>query len=303
MEKTNFINRNKAINKELVFNLPSGRKISYTIYGALEGRPVFAFHGTPGSRIWFTEDDEESKLQNIKLITVDRPGYGLSTPVKGRSIIDFADDINALADHLNINKYAVLGISGGSVYSLACAYRSPDRVIKATSISSIVPFINGRPPKEMCSENRNAFFLAKYLPFLAKWILNGSRKMIAKDPDKYIHHVQNQVDHLCSSDREFIQKEEAGNIILNTMKEAFRQSVHEAATEPSLLSKPWGFEPKDIQIPVEIWHGIDDTLTPIDPVKNYYEGKKNFICHFIEDKGHFMDADKDIWKEILLRAT
>ncbi|MCX2743258.1 alpha/beta hydrolase [Mangrovivirga sp. M17] len=302
MEKTEKINRNKTINKNLIFNLPSGRKIGYAFYGAPNGSPVFAFHGTPGSRLWFTEDDDESKLQNIKLITVDRPGYGLSTPVKGRSILDFADDVNALADHLNIHKYAVLGISGGSVYSLACAYRSPDRVIKSSALSSIVPFINGRPPKQMCAENRSAFFLSKHFPFLSKWILNKGKKMISKDPDKYIHKVKSQVGHLCPSDRELIQKEEAGNIILINMKEATRQSANEGATEPSLLSKPWGFEPRNIQIPVEIWHGIDDTLTPIDPVKNYYPDKKNFNLHFLPGKGHFLDGHSDTWREILKNA-
>ena len=110
--------------------LSDGRNLSFTEYGDAQGCPIFAFHGLPGSRLWFNENDEVSNSLGIRLITVDRPGFGNSDPKPKRSFLDFSKDIEELCQQLSINSYSVLGISGGGVYAAACALQNSKAVHK-----------------------------------------------------------------------------------------------------------------------------------------------------------------------------
>lgn len=207
--------------REQTMKLPDGRLLGFAEYGAPEGDPVFLLHGTPGSHLWFAEDDPIAHEHGLRLIAVDRPGYGLSDPKKGRKILDFPADVAALADHLKLEKFAVLGTSGGSVYAAACGYALPERVQKVVMVSAVAPFENGKPPKEMCAQNRTAFFLSAKLPLVARLMFGYVRYLMRAKPEQYIQSVRDQVTHLCPSDREIIQRE--AEFVLLHMKEALRQ--------------------------------------------------------------------------------
>ena len=125
------------------------RKLAFIEYGDPDGFPIFALHGLPGSRIWFKDNDQISTELGIRLITVDRPGFGLSDPHSQRSYLQFADDLKTLALELSIDRFSVLGVSGGGVFAAAIAYQLPDKVNKAGLISTVAEFINGKPPKTM----------------------------------------------------------------------------------------------------------------------------------------------------------
>ena len=279
--------------------LPDGRQLGYAEYGKPDGFPVFLLHGTPGSRLWFSEDEPVAHTLGLRLIATDRPGYGLSTPKPGRSILGYPGDIEALADFLGIDRFSVIGTSGGSVYAAACAYALPERVAVAGLVASVHEFKDGQPPKNMCRENRSAFFLSRYFPWIVRYILNSGRKLMQTNPDKYIKTVQLQVNHLCASDQEILKRKDSGQHMLMHMREAFRQNVWEGAAEPALLARPWGFNCSEISVPVQVWHGMEDTLAPIEPVREMVEQISNCQAHFLEGKGHFLNADTRVWEQIL----
>lgn len=97
--------------------LKDGRHIGLCEYGDLEGFPVFFFHGTPGSRVMFLDDDPISKELGVRLICLDRPGFGLSTPQPDRTILDWAKDVLEVADHLGVHHFSVMGVSGGGAFA------------------------------------------------------------------------------------------------------------------------------------------------------------------------------------------
>ncbi|WP_152316047.1 alpha/beta fold hydrolase, partial [Mycobacterium tuberculosis] len=104
------------------------RRIGFAEFGAPQGRAVFWLHGTPGARRQIpTEARVYAEHHNIRLIGVDRPGIGASTPHQYETILAFADDLRTIADTLGIDKMAVVGLSGGGPYTLACAAGLPDR--------------------------------------------------------------------------------------------------------------------------------------------------------------------------------
>src|SRR5271166_5013261 len=85
--------------EDRLFQLPSGRKLSYGEFGAPRGIPVFGFHGTPGSRFMFRLVHEPAKRLGIRVIAPERPGFGLSTYQHNRTLADGAADIAVLANY------------------------------------------------------------------------------------------------------------------------------------------------------------------------------------------------------------
>ncbi len=120
------------------YKLPDGRELAYAEYGDVTGRPVFFFHGAPGSRLFHPPDDV-TRGAGVRLICVDRPGYGGSTFQPDRRILDWPKDVAALADRLGLDAFAVTGHSAGSPHTLACAYCLPDRVKAAAILCGVGP--------------------------------------------------------------------------------------------------------------------------------------------------------------------
>ncbi len=122
--------------------LPDGRKLSFAEYGAADGRPVLFCHGAPGSRWQVLPGMAEiAENQGLHLIVPERPGYGLSDALPGRTLTDWAGDAAALMDYLGIPQFGVLGYSLGGAYALACASALPERVSGVTLGASMAPNI------------------------------------------------------------------------------------------------------------------------------------------------------------------
>ncbi len=95
-----------------VMELPDGRELAWLEAGRPRGRPVFAFHGTPGSRRQVSFDEKSIAAAGVRMIAPDRPGYGLSSFHPRRSLVDWAADVSALADHLKLDSFTVVGRLG-----------------------------------------------------------------------------------------------------------------------------------------------------------------------------------------------
>ncbi len=107
--------------------LADGRTLAFSEWGEIGGRPVVLLHGMPGSRL-MCPDLDATEAGGVRLITIDRPGYGRSDPKIDRTLSEWVDDFVELADHLDLPPCPVVGWSSGGLYALACAYHLPDRV-------------------------------------------------------------------------------------------------------------------------------------------------------------------------------
>lgn len=289
--------------KDNTIILNDGRQLGYAEYGAKDGIPIFGLHGTPGSRIWFAYDDIELHAFKIRFITIDRPGYGLSDLHPQRNILDFTEDLIQLADFLGLDKFAVMGVSGGGIFSAATAFAFPDRVTRAGLISTVSPFEKGRAPKAMNRANRWSFRLARQWPGLLRYMLRQQKKLIDKRPVIYKSSAQKQVRHLSKSDQRILQEVEAVEALYVHLKEAYRMGVEGLIQETVLVTKEWGFDPSQIEVPVELWHGTDDTMAPIDPIQGLESKLKYVNTHYLQGKGHFLTEEPAIWKAILESMT
>ena len=100
--------------------LGDGRTLAYALWGDPDGETVMLFHGAPGSRL-FTPDPEITAEAGVRLITVDRPGYGGSDRLSVRQILDWPNDVLQLADLIEAPRFSVVAHSSGGPYALACA--------------------------------------------------------------------------------------------------------------------------------------------------------------------------------------
>ena len=286
--------------QENTMSLLDGRILAYSIYGDKNGYPLFLFHGTPGSRIWVLEEDSIAESLGFCIIATDRPGYGLSDPNGNRTILEYAADIAELADHLHHDRFSVLGISGGGAYAAAVSHALPTRVASCILVSTATPFQNGKPSKAMSKENRLAFFLTKHFPWILKIAMNAQKKLIDSNPEKYKETMKKGGRHLPEWDNKMLLADELIECSWLHSKEAFRQGVNEVIYETTLLTEDWGFELEEIKIPIKIWHGEKDTLSPVREVKAMEALFRDAESHYIEEGGHFLTESDDVWESILL---
>src|SRR5699024_9936853 len=149
--------------------LPDGRRLAYSEQGDPAGRPLLLLHGTPGSRLQRHPDGELARRAGVRLVTVDRPGFGLSDPAPGRSLLDWADDVTVLAAELGLERFSVAGVSGGGAFALACAQRLPARIERVLLVSCPAPPAPGsrtglRPAQRL------QFLLAARAPWLLRLV-------------------------------------------------------------------------------------------------------------------------------------
>jgi len=120
--------------------VPDGRNVAYAEWGDAGGAPVISLHGTPGCRLNRPREDEKLRAAGVRLITYDRPGYGASDRNAGRRVVDCVGDVAAIADALGIERFAVVGGSGGGPHALAVGAGLAERVTRVKCLVSIAPY-------------------------------------------------------------------------------------------------------------------------------------------------------------------
>ncbi|MGB9300944.1 MAG: alpha/beta fold hydrolase, partial [Anaerolineae bacterium] len=151
--------------------LPGGRTLGFAEYGDPSGRPVLFFPGTPSGRLFHHPDESIALSLGARVLTIDRPGYGLSDFQPGRTLLDWPSDVMALADALGIARFAAAGISGGAPYVAACAFRIPDRLTAAAIVSGLGPIDWQGAMEGMPSERRIGVKLGRGAPWLVRPLL------------------------------------------------------------------------------------------------------------------------------------
>ena len=282
----------------MLFKLSDGRIIAYEEYGEPGGKPLFFFHGTPGSRL-FRPPDAVTRRFDVRLICLDRPGYGGSTFQPKRQILDWPMDVADLADALGLERFAVAGHSGGGPYALACAARLPERVTTAAVLSGAGPVDAPHAADGLTFLHWLAFKIGHYTPwlltrFLVWWFFRKS----AKDPARAIDIDQRDRS---GADDEVLKIPGVRENCIASDIEAYRQGLTAFAWEVRLLTRPWGFGLNEIKIPVYLWHGTVDDFTTMGMAKNMAKQIPNCKAFFYEGEGHMLLIPR--WEEILNRVV
>jgi len=267
--------------------LPDGRVLGYAEAGDPKGRPLFLFHGLNSSRLEVHIAHEKMKKAGIRVIGTDRPGIGLSTFQDERQILDFVDDIIYLADKLHIDDFAVMGISAGTPYALACVYKIPQRILFCSIISGIAPVFEFGTEK-MLRENRIFIFIAQTIPWFVRpvfWYLEGRFSQDDAKADQFLENILVSLDDV---DKKLVENESSRKMLLDTFRESYRQGSKGVACDGILtFGKPWGFLPEEIDIsPIFLWHGEKDLAVPVSMVEAMAEKISGAVFKVYPNEGH-----------------
>jgi pimeloyl-ACP methyl ester carboxylesterase len=242
-----------------VVTTPGGRKLAVEVTGAPDGLPVFLLHGTPGSRRGPKPRGIVLYRMGIRLICYDRPGYGDSDRHEGRSVADVAGDVRAIADRLGIERFAVVGRSGGGPHALACAALLPDRVTRAAVLVSLAPAdAHGLDwDQGMADLNVEEFRSvdadgSAYAAQLAQ--------QTSQDPESLVAHLR---DALCEMDHRVVDDRAIRRLLTDSYREATRRGPGGWIDDVTAFRKSWGFDLSCIEVPVRLWHGDADTFSPV----------------------------------------
>src|SRR4051794_23295138 len=125
---------------EGAIKIRNGRKMGFAEFGVPGGRPIVWFHGTPGARRQLPEAARlAARVEGVRFVLVDRPGTGFSTNHLYDNVLDFVDDLRIVLNELDIDRVAVVGLSGGGPYALAAGFGMPDRVAAVGVLGGVAP--------------------------------------------------------------------------------------------------------------------------------------------------------------------
>ena len=238
------------------------RQIGFAEFGDPQGRAIFWLHGTPGARRQIPmEARVYAEKRQIRLIGIDRPGIGSSTPHQYDTVFAFADDLRTMADILGIDQMEVIGLSGGGPYTLACAAGMPDRVVAAGVIGGVAPTTG---PDAIAGGVMGSVGL-RVAPLLQ--VAGGPIGLAASVLIRLVRPLASPAADLYGrvspeADRRLLALPEIKAMFLDDLLHGSRKQLSAPLADVLLFSRDWGFRVSDIEVPVRWWHGDADHIVP-----------------------------------------
>nr|WP_243710467.1 alpha/beta hydrolase [Micromonospora sp. KC213] len=242
--------------------------MAYEVTGAPDGFPVFLMHGTPGSRRGPKPRSIVLYRMGVRLIAYDRPGYGDSERREGRDVADAARDVEAIADQLDLARFAIAGRSGGGPHALACAADGAlrDRVARVAVLVSFAPADAARLDwfAGMNGDNVRGFG-GRDDHDTATMIAQIRRRAarVVEDPRFLLEELMVQMS---AADRRAVNDAALRRLIADTYEEALRAGPYGWIDDVLALRRSWKFDLAAIdtaRTPVRLWHGAEDTFAPV----------------------------------------
>ena len=263
--------------------LKDGRKLGYAEFGTPSGEPVFMFHGFPGSRLDAAMGESVGASQDVRLIAIDRPGFGLSDFKPHRTIADWPADVVELADALGIDRFCAMGISGGGPYAAACARFIPDRLNSVAIVAGVGPFQAPGAKQGMMLANRILFSVSAYVPRFVGYVMTKMLKRMLRDPEEFVRRMGSALPEV---DRVVMARPDIRDAFIASAQESIRQGSRGVSQESALFARPWGFHLSDIEMEVLLFQGELDVNVP--PVMGRYQASQipNCIARYFPNDGH-----------------
>jgi len=239
------------------------RSLTVHEHGPPDGPAILYHHGSPSTGLPFSPWLDDVARRGARLVSYDRPGYGESTPVRGRKVADAAADSAAIMDALGVERFVTWGVSGGGPHSLACAALLGDRVAAAASLGGVAPF--DAPGlnyfRGMGDENLAEFGLTMAgREYIEPFSDRVAAEMASAQPDQI---VESMVTLVSPVDREVLDGA-IGEWWSECLQVAFTNGTAGWVDDDFAFLWPFGFDVAAISVPMLIVHGVQDRFVPVD---------------------------------------
>lgn len=254
--------------------LPGGRQLGWAEWGPVDGVPVLLSPGAATSRHLGFGHEAVAGL-GVRLISLDRPGLGASSPLPGRTFGDFADDIRAFAALRGLDRPLMVGNSQGAPFALACAAAG---VVGALAVVSGADEVAApRFADALLDDLRGLVDLAVSDPAAAEKVFAGFT-------------AQAMWDMVMSGSPEcdlvVYQQPAFAAAYRRALDEAFAQGAAAGYARDTVLAMGrWDIELSDIAVPVDLWYGEEDTSHSPDRGAGLAARIPGAVRHMVPDAG------------------
>ncbi|MFO0929628.1 MAG: alpha/beta hydrolase [Gemmataceae bacterium] len=267
--------------------LADGRNLEYASYGDEAGLPLLFFHGFIGSIRQAAFAHPAACAHGLRLVAVNRPGVGRSTPVGRRTIREHVADVVQLADQLGLERFGVIGVSGGAPYALACLSDLPHRVRVGSLLSGLGPVADPGLLKEMDPTERRILLLARWMPWVVQGLLGVQLRCYENSPEELLATLMRRWP---AADQEVFGDAWLRTLFLEDVRQVLRnvQAAALLAAELGLYSR-WGFRLEDVPPTARVlmWHGSHDAVVP-PLLARHVAGRLSGAELTLYPGGHFM---------------
>lgn len=262
-QRTHGVGASPSLTRSRIVTLRDGRVMGYRLYGSQNGVPVIALHGTPGSRYKFASAHVAGLKHGLKIVSVDRWGYGLTSPRPGGTLRDFASDIANLADELAIGRYHVVGISGGGPFAAAVAASYAERVTTLALISPVGPIAGLKPLPALSTFHRLCFRTLPNVPGALSLGFLAFRLALRVSPPLALRLANTR----SGVDRQTVADPAVRDRLAKTFREGMEPGVGGALADMALFARPWGIDLSRADMPSRMWIGLADRNVPIEAAR------------------------------------
>jgi pimeloyl-ACP methyl ester carboxylesterase len=288
--KSSDIEERKRREHELLLRHPDGRAVLCAIFGARDyKRVVFYSHGFPACRIEAAVAHREALAQGITILALDRPGFGGSEWYAERRFEDWAQDVSLVADHLSIDRFAILGVSGGTPTAVAAAAWLKGRVSSLCLVSGLGPLATPDALGGFNLANKALLLLGLRAPRIGGLVIGAIASMWRAVPATAMLWFGAL---LPAVDKQIVSRRDVRTVLAKNIRESLRQGVKGVVTEFKLFMSDWHPMLSQIQVPTTIWHGDADTYVPLSMAKSLQKEIQGSVFHKVEGGGHFMIVDR-----------
>jgi pimeloyl-ACP methyl ester carboxylesterase len=238
------------------------RRLSFAEYGSRRGSAIVWMHGTPGSRRQIPfEARAYAEEHGLRIVGIDRPGIGSSTPHLYADILDWTRDLEILLDTLAIDTLRLIGLSGGGPYVLAAGVAMPERVHGVGILGGVAPTTGedavGGGLIQLAVRLAPLLSVARVpLGVALTGAIRLVRPLAGPALDLYAA-VQPP------GDRNLLARPEFKAMFLDDLLNGSRFQTSAPLTDLVLFTRDWGFTAADVTVPVRWWHGDDDHIVPL----------------------------------------
>jgi pimeloyl-ACP methyl ester carboxylesterase len=280
--------------------LKDGRIVSVCEFGDRAGKPLLYCHGFPGSRLEAQLFETSACQSHVKLIAVDRPGYGQSDYKSFQKLSEWVNDVSEIADILDLGRFSVLGVSGGGPYALACAHQIPSRLNNVGVVCGLGPVYEPWAIRDMQWPARLGFTLAQRAPRLLRLVYGDlTSKVMRWNPDFLMSLLMVSAP---IADNIALKRPEVRQVFVMSAKESLRKGAQGALQDFVMYSHEWGFNIKDISMVINLWHGKSDATVPFSHGNFMANRLHHARSHFFSEEGHFslpVNHAKDIVRTLI----
>lgn len=229
--------------------------------------------------------DAAAKETGVRIISPDRPGISRSDFTVERKLLDWPPVVTALANHLELDRFRILAISGGAPYAYATGWAIPEQIQAIAIVSGAPPLLELKDQAGLLPLYRWLLSLYRNQQGLLRFGFHMARPLALMGFPIRLRPILLKLLQPC--DAESLRDSAAFNACFESQRKAWRGSAMGVMTDARIYAEPWGFPLEEVAVPVRLWHGRKDRSFSVAIAQEVAARLPNCVARYVENAGHY----------------